>query len=85
MIVMIVDNFEMRETRMQSSVEKNPCRDDCSGPQLKYDWVPSNIFLISWASAIGQHLCFGTPFPMSSFAQDATQPAANESIFHAGL
>ena len=28
-------------------------------------------------------ICFGTPFPMTSFAQDATQPAADKAIFHA--
>src|SRR5260370_37743765 len=28
-------------------------------------------------------ICFGTPFAMASFAQDASQPAADESIFHA--
>jgi len=28
-------------------------------------------------------ICFGTPFPMTSFAQDASQSAADESIFPA--
>src|SRR6266853_4486097 len=26
---------------------------------------------------------FGTPFPVAAFAQDASQPAADEAIFHA--
>src|SRR5262249_44160604 len=28
-------------------------------------------------------ICFGTPFPAASFAQDASQPAADKAIFHA--
>src|SRR5215471_9201253 len=28
-------------------------------------------------------ICFGTPFPMASFAQDASQPAAHKAVFHA--
>ena len=28
-------------------------------------------------------ICLGTPFPMTSFAQDASQSATDESIFHA--
>src|SRR5216683_7077948 len=28
-------------------------------------------------------ICFGTPFPAASFAQDASQSAADKAIFHA--